>query len=164
MRANYYLVSCYSFCKYSVNIFGASLFLCNTFMEVADASRRKTDLCSRCSLAASAMLAQGENALATLPSASTVILHNRHGMLATETSRGLTICVGCCEHSWQVGFACLAWFRFQLMILKISPCASIEALQAMVSVLWHHYLKLFTCVAICLQQCFSNLSYVQVPL
>ncbi|XP_075534365.1 uncharacterized protein LOC142588152 isoform X1 [Dermacentor variabilis] len=42
--------------------------------EVADASRRKTDLCSRCSLAASAMLAQGENALATLPSASTVIL------------------------------------------------------------------------------------------
>ncbi|XP_075554371.1 uncharacterized protein LOC142587336 isoform X7 [Dermacentor variabilis] len=42
--------------------------------EVADASRRKTYLCSRCSLAASAMLAQGENALATLPSASTVIL------------------------------------------------------------------------------------------
>nr|XP_054920910.1 uncharacterized protein LOC126518675 isoform X4 [Dermacentor andersoni] len=28
--------------------------------------------------------------------------HNCHGMLATETSRGLTICVGCCEHSWQV--------------------------------------------------------------
>nr|XP_054919885.1 uncharacterized protein LOC126516725 isoform X1 [Dermacentor andersoni] len=42
--------------------------------EVVDASRHKTDLCSRRSLAASAMLAQGGNALGTLPSASTVIL------------------------------------------------------------------------------------------
>nr|XP_054929185.1 uncharacterized protein LOC126535577 isoform X2 [Dermacentor andersoni] len=37
-------------------------------------TKHKTDLCSRRSLAASAMLAQGENALGTLPSASTVIL------------------------------------------------------------------------------------------